>query len=77
MRLLVSLTDTRLQHVLDKLPQGIGMEATPSVIKAMTNDILVEGSGEFVDSKEARAAIGKRTVELFKKRIMTIKVENA
>lgn len=71
------VTDTRLQHVLDKLPQGIGMEATPSVIKAMTNDILVEGSGEFVDSKEARAAIGKRTVELFKKRIMTIKVENA
>ena len=71
------VTDTRLQHVLDKMPQGIGMEATQSVIKAMINDICVEGSGEFVDSKEARAAIGKRTVELFKKRIMTIKVENA
>lgn len=60
------VTPTRLQHVLDKLPQGIGMEATRDVIAAMTADVLREGAGEIVDSKAARVAIGKRTVELFK-----------
>jgi hypothetical protein len=34
--------------------------------KLMVADVVREGAGEFVDSKEARGAIGKRTVELFK-----------
>lgn len=60
------VTPTRLQHVLDKLPQDIGMEKTVDVIKAMIEDVLREAAGEIVDSKEARTAIGKKTAELFK-----------
>lgn len=33
---------------------------------AMVEDVLREGSGEIVDSREARAAIGRRTAEMFK-----------
>lgn len=63
------VTDTRLEHVLDKLPQGIGVEKTGDVIKAMTEDVVREGAGEFVDSKEARQAIGQRARELFHARL--------
>lgn len=63
------VTDTRLEHVLDKIPQPHDMPQMPVVIKAMVEDVLREGSGEIVDSKEARQAISKRTVTLFKARI--------
>jgi hypothetical protein len=35
----------------------------------MTEDILREGAGEIVDSREARAAIGKATARLLKQRL--------
>lgn len=66
------VTPTRLAHVLDKLQAGgvaFGIERTPDVIRAMVEDVLREGAGELVDSKEARQAIGKRTAVLFKKRL--------
>jgi RNA ligase len=63
------VTPTRLQHVLDKLPRGIGIESMREVIAAMTEDVLREGSGEFVDTQEARSAIGRKTAQIFKKRL--------
>jgi RNA ligase len=63
------VTPTRLDHVLQKMPQGIGMEKTKEVIAAMVEDVLREAKGEIVDSKEARVAISKRTAELFKTRL--------
>lgn len=62
------VTPTRLEHVLDKLGD-VGIERTRDVIAAMTEDVLREGAGEFVDSREARAAIGRKTAELFRKRL--------
>lgn len=62
----------RLRHVLQKLEtdgQEIGMERTKDVIKAMIEDIKIEGEGEIVWSKEASKAIGKRTAILFKKHV--------
>lgn len=59
------VTPTRLAHVLDKLGD-VSIERTRDVIAAMTEDVLREGAGELVDSREARAAIGKKTAELFK-----------
>jgi hypothetical protein len=59
------VTPTRLEHVLDKLP-GALMEQTRDVIAAMVEDVLREGAGELVNSREARAAIGKKTAELFR-----------
>ena len=60
---------TRLSHVLDKIGQNVGIERTRDVINAMIEDIIREGNGELVDSKEARAAIGRLTAYLFKQRI--------
>jgi hypothetical protein len=71
------VTDTRMQHVLDKLPRGIGVESTGDVIRAMTEDIRVEGAGEFVASREARKAIGQRTAALFKKHLQESNHEDA
>ena len=59
-------TPTRLAHVLDKLDPNISIEGTREVITAMVEDVFREGSGEVVDSKEARAAIGRKTGQLFK-----------
>jgi len=60
------VTNERLRHVLDKLPKGLDIEDTGQVIKAMVQDVLIEGKGEFVDSKEARKAISRRASKLFK-----------
>jgi len=57
-------SDERLRHVLDKLPQPVGIEHTGAVIKAMIDDVIVEAGDEIVDSKDARKAIGKRTAKM-------------
>lgn len=66
------VTPTRLEHVLDKLKvdgELPGIERTRDVIGAMIEDVAREGAGEFVDSKEARAAIGRKAAELFKAKL--------
>lgn len=63
------VTPMRLEHVLDTLPGAHDVTRTREVIEAMAEDVLREAAGEIVDSKEARAAIGRRTAELFKVRI--------
>lgn len=67
------VTPTRLQHVLDKLTNDPKMSDTPRVINAMIEDVLREGSGELVDTPEARKAISKATAILFKKHVSTIR----
>ena len=65
------VTPTRLAHVLDKLDPNAGIERMRDVIGAMTEDVMREGVGEIVDSREARAAIGKKTAEVFKARLQS------
>jgi len=62
------VTPTRMQHVLDKIP-GANIEQTREVIAAMLEDVLREGAGELVDSKEARQAISRKAAVLFKERL--------
>lgn len=62
------VTPTRLAHVLDKLGD-VGIERMRDVISAMIEDVTREGAGEFRDSKEARAAISRKTAEFFKTRL--------
>lgn len=62
------VTPTRLEHVLDKLGD-VGVQDTPCVIAAMVDDVMREGSGEVVDSKDVRKAIGSATARLFKQRL--------
>lgn len=62
------VTPMRLKHVLGKLEVNselVGIDRMRDVIAAMQEDVLREGDGEFVDSREARAAIGRRTSDLF------------
>ena len=42
------------------------MKDIPTVIKAMTEDVLREGKGELVESPDALKAISVRTVTLFR-----------
>jgi hypothetical protein len=60
------VTNTRLEHVLQKLPAPHDMSLIPQLIKAMTEDVLREAEGEIVVSDAAKKAIGKKAVELFK-----------
>ncbi len=63
------VTENRLGHVLGKLElNGVvfDIKRMREVIAAMEADVLREGAGEIVDSKEVRGALGKRTAELFK-----------
>jgi hypothetical protein len=66
------VTATRLAHVVDKLGQDVGMDRTGDVVRAMVADVVREGAGEFVDSKEARSAIGRKAAELFKLHVKSV-----
>lgn len=60
------VTDERLRHVLQKFDGDVDMSATPRVIAAMTEDVLREAKGEIVESREAKAAISRKTAQMFK-----------
>lgn len=61
------VTDMRLAHVLDKIPEdGRAIENMRHIIFTMIEDVYREGAGEIVESKELSAAIGARTAQLFK-----------
>ncbi len=62
------VTQMRFNHIIDK-GQWTSREDIPEVIEAMLNDISVECSGEYVDSKIVRKLIGNKTVSLFKEYI--------
>lgn len=70
------VTEMRLTHVLDKLvAAGVSvteMSSTPKVIAAMVEDVYREAKGEIVESKDAKAAIGKRAATLFKARVQKV-----
>lgn len=62
------VTEMRLSHVLDKLPEAKDMTATRQVITAMCEDVLREGKDEFEPSKAVMKAICSRTAMMFKQR---------
>lgn len=59
----------RMEHILDGHPEWNDMKHTPFVIKAMLADVQKENKGEFVETKEITTAIGKKTADLWKKRV--------
>jgi len=62
------VTEMRLAHILDRFPDA-DITKTGDIIKAMIEDILREGAGEFIDSRQVHVAIGSATAQLFKKRL--------
>lgn len=66
------VTEERLKHVIAHLTlDGVepGIESTGKIIKEMVADVYREAAGEIVESREATAAIGQRTAQLFKQRL--------
>jgi hypothetical protein len=59
------VTVTRLEHVLDKIPDH-GMEKIPAIIAAMVEDVTREAKGEIVDNDATRKAIRAKTVTMYK-----------
>ena len=66
------VTPMRLNHVLDKLGNPTEIEKTREVIKAMVEDVMREAKGEIKESQAATQSIGKKTAQLYKKRISKI-----
>lgn len=66
------VTPMRLTHVLDRVLVG-GATATAArtreVIEAMVEDVLREGHPEVEDTREVRAAIGRKTATLYQERV--------
>jgi hypothetical protein len=62
------VTENRLSHVLDAFPEA-SMEKTGDIIKAMIEDVEREAGDEISQSQEARKAIGRKTVVMFKNRL--------
>lgn len=74
------VTPTRLEHVIQHLTvDGVepNIDRTRDVLNAMVDDVLREGAGEIVDSREARAAICRKAAELFKARLRNQLVSDA
>lgn len=69
------VTEMRLKHVLDKLPQGINMESTKLVIDAMIEDVYREAKGEIIESKEVTKYLGSKTAIMFKKYLQNVMVK--
>ena len=67
------VVENRLRHVMDSVaivkygmtPEELKIEHTKDIIEEMVVDVVTEGRGEFVDTKEARQAISKRAAVLF------------
>jgi len=66
------VTQMRLEHILDKMPEKGEMKHVPLVIKMMIEDVKLESFGEVEWSKAVEKAIGKDTVLLYKKHISKI-----
>jgi urease gamma subunit len=70
------VTEERLRHVLAKLTATGGftldMQHTPDVIRAMVEDVTVEGEGEFEDTKDVRKAIGAAAAKMYKAMVSKI-----
>ena len=61
------VTETRLQHVLDKIPTSPrSMGQVPQVINAMNEDIAREAAGEIVYNDAVKKAISVKTVAMYK-----------
>ena len=72
------VTEMRLTHVLDRLSASRGggvefvIQDTGEIVKAMIEDVLREANKEIEENKRVRTAIGKRTAQMFKRRIAAL-----
>lgn len=70
------VTENRLNNILTHISKEHEISDIPDIVKRMIEDVQEEAKDEIVESKEARKAIGKLAVKLFKKKIMTIEPDS-
>lgn len=63
------VTPMRLEHVLQKIASPDSLKSARLVLDAMVEDVYREAKGEIVESPEAKAAINKKTLLLFKEHL--------
>jgi hypothetical protein len=59
------VTPMRFAHVMQRLPHATSVSYTKDVCAAMIEDVLREGAGEIVDSKEVRRAVSSAAARMF------------
>jgi Rnl2 family RNA ligase len=62
------VTEMRLSHILGKL-QTYSIKDTGDICRLMTEDIRKEANGEMIENADLRRAVGKKTAEMFKRRL--------
>lgn len=63
------VTEMRLSHVLQQIPEPHDMTKCGDIAYRMVEDVTREAKNEIAYSKEARKAISRKAIELFKNRI--------
>lgn len=72
------VVEVRLQHVIEQLlasrddAKTIDIKDTGQIIKLMIDDVMREASGEIIDTKDVRKAIGAKAGQLFKKKVTSL-----
>lgn len=66
------VTPMRLEHVLQSHLDVSGIEDVGKLIKYMVEDVYREAKGEIAEGREVSAAIGKRTVLLWKQKLKNV-----
>ena len=62
----------RLQHVLQKLPEVLGIKDTVTVLNAVVIDVYKEAKGEIIESPEVASAIKHKAVKLWKAHLESV-----
>jgi len=63
------VTEQRLAHVLDKMPDANDIKDTKRILAAMVEDVLREAEGEIEVNNTVRAKINARTAQLWRQHL--------
>ncbi len=66
------VTENRLSNLLSHIPEPLDFPMIPKLITLMIEDVLREGKGEIVESKELKQAISRETALMIKRRVQKI-----
>ncbi len=66
------VTENRLSNILSHIPEPLDLPMIPKIITLMIEDVIVEGKGEIVESKELKQAISRETALMIKRRVQKI-----
>lgn len=66
------VTENRLSNILSHIPEPLDLPMIPKLITLMIEDVLREGEGEVIESRELKQAISRETALMIKRRVQKI-----